>query len=64
MTRDGADVQFDVLTAMMVDRTPAWVFLVNGIKLSGVIDSTVIQQHAHPVKPTRATTNRPRRTPV
>ncbi|WP_160110352.1 RNA chaperone Hfq [Caballeronia arvi] len=33
------DVQSDFLAALVAKRTPAWIFLVNGIKLSGVIAS-------------------------
>ena len=33
------DVQSDFLNSLVANRTPAWVFLVNGIKLSGVITS-------------------------
>ncbi|WP_160321526.1 RNA chaperone Hfq [Caballeronia cordobensis] len=33
------DVQSDFLAALVANRTPAWIFLVNGIKLSGVIAS-------------------------
>lgn len=34
-----ADLQFDFLNGLVLNRTPVWVFLVNGIKLSGVIAS-------------------------
>ena len=84
--RGNANLQSDFLGALMANRTPVWVFLVNGIKLSGVIAafdkfavsvrspsgtqlinksaiSTVIEQHAHPVAPTRVPTDRPRRWP-
>jgi len=82
--RGKADVQFDFLNSLVTNQTPVWVFLVNGIKLSGVIAwfdkfvlsvqspsgvqmvyknavSTVIEQHALPVSPTRVPTDRPRR---
>jgi host factor-I protein len=84
--RRNADLQSDFLGALMANRTPVWVFLVNGIKSSGVIGafdkfavsvrspsgmqfinksaiSTIIEQHANPVAPTRVPTDRPGRPP-
>ncbi|WP_061151760.1 RNA chaperone Hfq [Caballeronia arvi] len=81
------DVQSDFLNALVANQTPAWVFLVNGIKLSGVIASydkfvlavqsstgtqilyknsisTVIEQHASPIRAVRVPPDRPRRAPV
>ncbi|WP_061151978.1 RNA chaperone Hfq [Caballeronia arvi] len=78
------DVQSDFLNTLVANQTPAWIFLVNGIKLSGVIASfdkyvlavqspsgtqivcknavsTVIEQHALPMKAVRVPTDRPRR---
>ncbi|SAK42924.1 RNA-binding protein Hfq [Caballeronia fortuita] len=39
MDRDDGDLQSDFLTVLVSNQTPVWVFLVNGIKLSGVISS-------------------------
>jgi host factor-I protein len=86
MKQEHVDVQSDFLNALVGNQTPVWVFLVNGIKLSGVIArfdkfaltvrspsgtqlvyksavSTVIEQHAHLLPPTRIPTDQPKRRP-
>lgn len=37
MNQTSADLQYEFLRAMVANQTPVWVFLVNGIKLTGVV---------------------------
>lgn len=39
MNQPDSDIQFDFLRALVDGQKPVWVFLVSGIKLSGVIGS-------------------------
>jgi host factor-I protein len=39
MNQTYADIQSEFLRALIANQTPIWVFLVNGIKLTGVVAS-------------------------